>query len=120
MSWCRTSDPGHQACSSYQGASVYPVFTKYNNYLGVGPGGNGQNKIAVLDPNGMETDPVTGATVMLEVLTMLGPTPSASGGVREWCINSGAIDPFSGSAIANSEDGVVYRWNFAGDSFVQQ
>ncbi len=59
---------------SYQGASSYLVFTKYNNYIGVGPGGNGQNKIAVLDPNSTETDPITGATVMLEVITILGPT----------------------------------------------
>jgi Domain of unknown function DUF11 len=105
---------------SYHGTSSYLLFTKYNNYSNTGPGGNGQNKIAVLDPNGTETDPVTGATVMLEVITMLGPTPAASGGVREWCINSGAIDPFTGAAIANSEDGTVYRWSFASNSFVQQ
>jgi hypothetical protein len=40
--------------------------------------------------------------------------------VREWCTNSAAIDPFAASAIANSEDGVVYRWDFAGNSFIQQ
>lgn len=105
---------------SYQGGSSYLVFTKYNNYIGVGPGGNGQNKIAVLDPNSTETDPITGATVMLEVITILGPTPNAAGGVREWCINSGAIDPFANSVIANSEDGVVYRWDFPSNSFIQQ
>ena len=106
--------------ASYHGTSTYLVFTKYNNYYGVGPGGNGENKIAVLDPNGTETDPVTGATVMQEVITMLGPTPSASGGVREWCINSGAIDPFAFSVIANSEDGTVYRWDLASNSFTQK
>ena len=36
---------------SYQGTSQYLVFTKYNNYVGVGPGGNGHDKIAILDPN---------------------------------------------------------------------
>jgi uncharacterized repeat protein (TIGR01451 family) len=107
---------------SYRGASSYLLFTKYNNYLGIG--GNGQNKIAVLDPNGTEIDPITGATVMQEVITMLGPTldppGNTSGSVREWCINSAAIDPFAASAIANSEDGVVYRWDFASNSFIQQ
>ncbi|MGA3239920.1 MAG: hypothetical protein ABSG03_26895 [Bryobacteraceae bacterium] len=109
---------------SYQGASAYLLFTKYNNYLDVGPGGNGQNKIAVLDPNGTESDPITGATVMHEVIAMLGPTAdpagNTAGSVREWCINSAAIDPFAAAAIANSEDGVVYRWDFASNSFIQQ
>ena len=109
---------------SYTGASSYLLFTKYNNYLGIGPGGNGHNKIAVLDPSTAMTDPITGATVMQEVITILGPTldppGNTNGTVREWCINSGAIDPFAASAIANSEDGVVYRWDFASNSFIQQ
>lgn len=70
------------------------------------------------------TDPITGATVMQEVLTILGPTLSPTGNsngtVREWCINSGAIDPFTGSALANSEDGTIYRWDFASGSFTQK
>ncbi len=74
----------------------------------------------MLDPNGTEIDPVTGATVMNEVITILGPTQDPSGGVKEWCINSAAIDPFSASAIANSEDGVIYRWDFASNSLLQQ
>jgi hypothetical protein len=48
--------------------------TKYNNYAGAG--GNGLNKLAILDPNATEMDPVTGVTVMNEVLTVLSPTPN--------------------------------------------
>ena len=109
--------------ASYHGPSSYLLFTKYNNYLGVGPGGNGQNKIAVLDPNTPAIDPITGTPAMQVVIAILGPTldppGNTNGSVREWCINSGAIDPFSNAAIANSEDGVVYRWDFASNSFKQ-
>jgi uncharacterized repeat protein (TIGR01451 family) len=109
---------------SYTGTSSYLLFTKYNNYMGLGPGGNGHNKIAVLDPNALMTDPITGATVMQEVITILGPTLSppgnTNGSVREWCINSGAIDPFTAAALANSEDGTIYRWDFASNSFTQK
>jgi uncharacterized repeat protein (TIGR01451 family) len=110
--------------ASYTGTSSYLLFTKYNNYLGLGPGGNGQNKIAVLDPNSQMTDPITGVRVMQEVITILGPTPyppgNTNGSVREWCINSGAIDPFTASVLANSEDGTIYRWSLTGNSFTQK
>jgi hypothetical protein len=96
---------------SYHGSSAYLLFTKYNNYAGT-PGGDGLNKIAILDPNNTETDPITGVTVMNEVLTLLGLTSDGPNGqVKEWCINSAAVDPFTKSIIANSEDGVVYRWD---------
>jgi len=98
---------------SYKGPSTYLVLTKYNNYAGVGTG-NGLNKVAVLDPNVTMADPITGATVMNEVLTVLGPTANANlQGVDEWCINSAAVDPVNKCAIINSEDGHVYRWSFA-------
>ena len=45
---------------------------------------------------------------------MLPPDPSFPnfpGAVREWCINTAAIDPFTKSVIANSEDGKLYRWD---------
>jgi hypothetical protein len=29
----------------------------------------------------------------------------------EWCVNSIAVDPVTGSAMANSEDGHLYRWD---------
>ncbi len=103
-----------KAVPSYTGTSSYLILTKYNNYAGIGTG-NGQNKLAVLDPNSLtETDPVTGATVMYEVLTVLGPSadPNHPGGVREWCINSAAIDSTNKCAVVNSEDGHIYRWSF--------
>jgi hypothetical protein len=37
--------------------------------------------------------------------------PSFPGAVREWCINTAAVDPVTKSVIANSEDGKLYRWN---------
>ena len=61
---------------SYHGSSGYLLMTKYNNYADAG--GDGSNKVAILDPNATETDPVTGATVMKEVLAILGPTPNPS------------------------------------------
>jgi len=99
-----------QMVPSYQGTSSYLLMVKYNNYAG--RGGDGQNKLAVLDPNAAQTDPVTLATVMKEVLTVVGPTPDPNiGGVREWCINSAAVDPVTKSILANNEDGKLYRWD---------
>jgi hypothetical protein len=102
---------------SYRGPSPYLLLTKYNNYADPGIGGNGLNKVAVLDPNVTMNDPITGATVMNEVLTILGPTQNPNlPGVNEWCINSAAVDPVNKCAVVNSEDGHVYRWSFATNS----
>ena len=105
---------------TYSGASRYLVLAKYNNY--VAGGGGGLNRVAVLDSNDMQTDPGSGATVMKEILTKLGPTPDSEypnvpGAVREWCINTVAVDPFTRCAIVHSEDGKVYRWDFATNTF---
>jgi hypothetical protein len=103
---------------SYSGTSPYLLMSKYNNYANVG--GDGQNKLAVLDPNATATDPITLVTVMKEVLTVLGPTPDLSlGGVREWCINSAAVDPITKSILANSEDGKLYRWDLTTNTLSQ-
>ena len=103
--------------SSYHGSSSYLLMTKYNNYSDDGIGGNGSNKIAVLDPMNTEVDPVTGATVMKEILTIVGPTSNApQPGVREWCINSAAVDPFTKSVLANNEDGKLYRWDLTSNT----
>ena len=103
---------------SYTGTSAYLLFSKYNNYIGIGPQGNGQNRIAILDPGSSMTDPITGATIMREVMTILGPTVQGSGRT-EWCINSAAVDPATKSIIANNEDGVLYKWNLVTNTLSQ-
>lgn len=102
--------------SRYKGRSPYLIFTKYNNYAGAG--GDGVNKLAILDPFGSEIDPISGITVMKEVQTIAGITPDSTfdpvtfpNAVREWCINSAAVDPLGKALIAGSEDGYIYRWD---------
>jgi hypothetical protein len=112
------------AVPSYTGRSPYLILTKYNNYVGAGAG-NGVNKVGVLDPSANMQDEYssTPVTVMKEVITVTGVTPDPTAGfpnaVREWCINTAAIDPFTKSAIINSEDGVVYRWDFTTNTLLQ-
>jgi hypothetical protein len=98
----------------YGGTSSYLVMTKYNDYAGAG--GTGVNRLAILDPNASMVDPFSGIQVMNEVMTVAGPTPDADfpnspGAVREWCINTAAVDPVTRAVIANNEDGKVYRWD---------
>jgi hypothetical protein len=104
----------------YRGTSRYLLMTKYNNYAGIGTG-DGLNRLAILDPNAAQADPIGGASVMREVLTILGPTPDADhpGGVREWCINTAAVDPATRSVLANSEDGKLYRWDLTTNTFTE-
>jgi hypothetical protein len=103
---------------SYAGTSPYLLMTKYNDYADAG--GTGQNRIAILDPNATETYTLTGTKVMNEVATILGATPNTGlPGVKEWCIDSAAVDPATGSVLAGSEDGKLYRWDLAANSFSQ-
>jgi hypothetical protein len=119
---------------NYQGTSSYLIFSKYNNYVKAeagSTGGDGVNKIAILDPYATEPDPNndndSSLLVMNEVMTMAGPTPDyrfrTVGGsvnaVREWCINDTAVDPLTDSVLINSEDGNVYRWNLAANALTQ-
>jgi len=123
----------------YSGLSSYLICTKYNNYAD--GYGDGQNKVAILDPNASETYTVqygddnpgglmvgdnhsgttTGAsyTTMNEVITLLGITSNVVEGlegVREWCVNSVAIDIPGKGAVVNSEDGHSYRWDFTSNA----
>jgi hypothetical protein len=110
---------------SYKGTSSYLLLTKYNNYVGIGSG-TGINQVAILDPNASMQDEYSSASVqvMKEVITITGVTADPHTGypnaVKEWCINTAVIDPFTKSAIINSEDGVVYRWDFTTNSFTQK
>jgi hypothetical protein len=106
---------------SYTGPSTYLLAQKYNNYVGVGSG-TGLNQLAVLDPRGSQADAILPSLqVMREVLTILGPTLDAGSATarREWCINTMAADPARNSILANNEDGLLYRWDLATNSFSQ-
>lgn len=104
------------AVPSYTGTSTYLLLTKYNNY--VGGGGDGVNKVAILDPRFSMIDPISGAKVMKEVLVRPGITPDEEyvanhpDAVREWCINTAVVDPQNKCAYVNNEDGKLYRWDF--------
>ena len=107
---------------SYAGTSPYLLMSKYNFYAGIG--GSGENKLAILDPGATQIDPYAGITVMKEVLTIVGVTPDSAhitaatpNAVKEWCINTCAVDPFTNSVVAGSEDGVLYRWDLTTNSF---
>src|SRR5579863_885959 len=59
---------------------------------------------------------------MNEVIAIKGVTPDPKGfpnAVREWCINSAAVDPITRSVLANSEDGKLYRWDLTSNTFSQ-
>ena len=109
------------AIPSYTGGSAYLLMTKYNNYIDAGPLGDGQNRIAILDPDNTQQDEysTTPVTVMKEVETQLGPPGAPDGGLYEWCINSAAVDAHTGSVFAGSENGHLFRWNLAANSLSQ-
>jgi Ca2+-binding RTX toxin-like protein len=102
---------------SYTGTSSYLIFTKFNNYAGITDGGDGVNKIAVLDPNATEVEPhvsSNGLLVMKEILTMGGTlgndtiaiTPVANGGVMVGMnyVNYGSFFP-TGHVVVYSQSG---------------
>ncbi len=115
---------------SYTGTSTYLLFTKYNNYAdGGSDNGDGVNRIAVLDPTATEVDAHAssdGMLIMREVLTVIGPTVDAAlrsttypYAVREWCIDTAAVNPATDTVYMPSEDGRMYSWNLTSNSLTQ-
>ena len=106
---------------SYTGSSSYLLMIKYNNYDGIGTG-DGANRIAIVDPRASQVDPISGLPIMKEVLTILGPTfeSGTSGPVREWCVNTAAVDPLTRSVLVNNEDGMLYRWDLTTNRLTQK
>jgi hypothetical protein len=115
---------------SYTGSSSYLLFSKYNNYANAGnDSADGINRVAVLDPNATEVDAhasSNGMLIMREVLTVIGPTADKENvsstlpyAVREWCINTAAVNPATGNVYFPSEDGHIYGWNLTSNSLAQ-
>ena len=107
----------------YTGTSSYLLFCKYNNYAGVS--GNGLNRVAVVDPGASETDTILSMPTMKVADSLLGVTPDADfpnspGAVREWCVNSAAVDIAKSCILVSSEDGVLYRWNLQTHQITEQ
>jgi hypothetical protein len=107
----------------YHGTSSYLLVSKYNNYIHIGPHGDGHNEVALLDPTVSQKDPYASAQTMKPVETILSPlqVPKEPAGAHyEWCINSAVVDPADHSVIVNSEDGIVYRWDLATNKLAEK
>lgn len=105
----------------YTGTSSYLLALKYNSYPNIGTG-DGQHRVAIVDPTQSQPDRFSSTFVMREVITVLGPTadPNYNGGVTEWCINTAAVDPATNSVLMNSEDGYLYRWHLPTNTLSQR
>ncbi len=105
----------------YSGTSGYLLALKYNSYAGIGTG-DGQHRVAIVDPNATQTDRFSTAQVMREVISVLGPSPDPNyaGGVEEWCINTAAVDPNTASVLMNNEDGLLYRWHLPSNTLSER
>jgi hypothetical protein len=112
------------AVPGYSGSSPYLLMCKYNFYASPG-GGDGVNKIAVVDPNQTQIDSYSGTTVMKEIRVLANPTPDMNyrptypNAVVEWCINTAVVDPASFSVLAGAEDGKLYRWHLGSNTFTE-
>ena len=112
----------------YKGPSSYLLLCKYNNYAARADG-DGVNRIALLDPNATELDghPTESKLVEMRIVrSVIGCTPDTEylsstypQAVREWCVNTVAVNPATMSIFAASEDGRLYRWNLAANALTE-
>jgi hypothetical protein len=112
-----------RAVPGYHGTSPYLLVSKYNNYAGVPPHGDGRNKVAVIDPRSTQRDPYANVAVMKAVQTILSPVhePGEPAAARyEWCINTAAVDTADDSVMVNSEAGTLYRWDLARNTLAEK
>ena len=112
-----------RAVPGYHGTSPYLLVSKYNNYYGAPPYGNGHNEVAVLDPRSSQQDPYANVQTMKAVQTILSPVhyPGEPAGARyEWCVNSAVVDTADDSVIANNADGTLYRWDLATNTLAEE
>ena len=61
--------------------------------------------------------------MLREVLTIAGPTPEngiSGPAVKEWCIDTAAVDPLTKSMLVSCEDGWLHRWSMVSNSFTQR
>ena len=100
---------------SYTGGSSYLLMTKYNNYAGVGAATASTGSRCSIR-SASQTDPITGAAGHEGGPDDRSARPSSRAPrapVKEWCINTAAVDPLTKSILVNSEDGNLYRWDLA-------
>ncbi len=77
---------------------------------------------SIVDPHDNQPGRFSSATVMRELLTVLGPiaAPYHPGGRKEWCINTATVDPLTRSVLMNSEDGSLYRWHLPSNTLAER
>jgi len=98
------------AVPHYAGKSSYYIMSKYNNYIDCG--GNGQNQLAILDPDATQMDEFSDVTVLKQVETILDPNEiQGEEGRYEWCVNTAAVDDKNNAVFVNDEFGYAYRWD---------
>ena len=107
---------------SYQGNSSYLLVSKYNNYA-AGPTATAatSSPCSTHTPRRRTSTPGSGSCARCRtVLSPRHPPHTPAGERFEWCVNSVAVDPATGSAMANNEDGHLYRWDLDTGKLVEQ